>query len=237
MVRPIPPLDFPKRGQRFSVSRASGRGPGEGGQEQICAPLCRQRLFHGGEQIAIFLEGGELRELLFDVVGGMKKKSGVRFGQHGGVVEGIAGGDKEVLQGFQGDDGAALGVFLAQFVARDASFLDHQVIAENGGPFQLAHDGLGEFLKRVGQNDDLCERSQFAQKFQRAGQRAQRGDDFLDVGQLEAVLIEDFDAGAHEFVVIRFIAGGAAQFGDVGFFGDGNPNLRHEDAFQIQHDD
>jgi hypothetical protein len=58
----------------------------------------RQRLFHGVEQVAVFLEGRELRELFFDVVRRMEKKSYMRFGQHGGVVEGITGGDEEVLE-------------------------------------------------------------------------------------------------------------------------------------------
>ena len=54
--------------------------------------------------------------------------------------------------------------------------------------------------------------------------------------KFEAVLIEDFEAAEHQFVVVRLVAGGAAEFGDVGFLGDGNPDFRHENAFQIQND-
>src|SRR5208283_2479636 len=58
----------------------------------------------------------------------------------------------------------------------------------------------------------------------------------LDVGKFEAVLVEDFEAAEHQFVVIWLVAGGAAEFGNVGSFGDGNPDFRHENAFQIQND-
>jgi len=198
--------------------------------------MLKHRRSDGGQEVAVFLDGGKLGELSPDGLGRLKEKTGVRFGQHGGVVEGIAGGDDEIMEAAEGGDGAAFGLRLAQLVAGNPAILDEQMVAENGGPLQLAHEGFGKFLERVGEDDDLGEGAQLAEEIQRAGQGAQGGDDFLNVRQLQSALVEDFDAAAHEFVVIGFVACGAAQIGDVGFFGDGNPDFGDEDALQIQDD-
>ena len=101
----------------------------------------------------------------------------------------------------------------------------------------MAEQGSGELLKRVGKDDDLHERAQFIQKFPAAGQRPQRANDLLDVGQLQAVLVQDGEASAHELVIIRLVARGAAQFRDAGLFGDGNPDFRRQHALHVQGDD
>ena len=102
------------------------------------------------------------------------------------------------------------------------------------GQLKLSHQRLRELLERVGQNDDLHDRAQFIQKFLAAGQRLERADDFLDVRELDAVLVQDADAVAHQLVVIRLVARGAAQFRNPGLLGDGNPDFRRQHAFHVQ---
>lgn len=187
-------------------------------------------------EVGVALEVGELGELGLDGGGSAKEKTGVGFQEHGGVVEGVASGDDEIIQAFQGGDGTALGVGLTHFVAGDSAVRNDEAVAENGGPFQLAHEGLGKFFEGVGEDDDLGEGAELAQEIEGAVQRFQGGNRVLDVGEFEAVLIEDFEAAEHEFVVVGLVAGGAAEFGEMGFFGDGNPDFRHEHAFQVQDD-
>src|ERR1035441_9497129 len=100
-------------------------------------------------------------------------------------------------------------------------FLDSWV-PQKMGLCLLAQEGGGKFFKGVGEDDDLGEGAEPAQEIERAVQRFQGGDGVLDVGQFEAVLVEDLEAAEHEFVVVRLVAGGAAEFGDVGFRGNGN---------------
>src|SRR5437867_998251 len=95
----------------------------------------------------------------------------------------------------------------------------------------------GELLECVGQNDDLREGSKLVEKLLAAGQRAQRGNHGLNVGELQPVPIEQRQAATHKLVVVRLVAGRAAQFGNARLFGDGNPDLRHDHAFEVERDD
>ena len=119
-------------------------------------------------------------------------------------------------------------------VAHDA-ILDHfQSVAQEGGPLQLAQEGLGELLESIREDDDLGERAQFAQERQPAVQRPERADHLLNVGELQTMLVEDLEPSAHELVVVRFLASGAAEFLEAGLLGDGDPDFRHQHPFQIQ---
>ena len=69
-------------------------------------------------------------------------------------------------------------------VIHDAIVLADQPVTQKRRPAELAEQGSGELLERVGQNDDLNERAQFIQEFLAAGQWTQRADDPLDVHQL-----------------------------------------------------
>ena len=127
-----------------------------------------------------------------------------------------------VVQIFQGRDGFLFLVGLAELVAGDVIIGDDEAMAEQRGPAELAHERLRELLEGVGEDDDLHERAEFAEKFRATWQRRECGDDGLDVGELEAVAVEDREPAGHELVVVRFVARGAAEFRDAGFFGDGD---------------
>ena len=71
------------------------------------------------------------------------------------------------------------------------SFSTIEPVAEQRRPVELFQQRLRELLERVGQNDDLHQRAEFIEKFFSARQRLQRADDFLDVRELDAVLVED----------------------------------------------
>ncbi len=118
----------------------------------------------GGEEVAVFFEGFELGELLADAGRGVEEESVVGFKEHGGVVEGVAGGENLINATLEGGDGAALGMFLAEAEAGDAAVNNRQAMAEDVGHSSWRMDGLGEFLKGVGQDDDLGEGAQLAQE-------------------------------------------------------------------------
>ena len=87
-----------------------------------------------------------------------------------------------VIHPFEGGHGFALLFPDAQFVIHDAIVLDNQPVAQKRRLAELAEQGSGELLERIGENDDLHERPEFIQKFPAARQRTQRTDDVLDVG-------------------------------------------------------
>ena len=72
------------------------------------------------------------------------------------------------------------------------------------------------------------------QEFLGARQRPERRNDLLDVGELEAVLVEDLQPAAHELVIVRFVAGRAAQFLDARLLGHRNPNLGSQHSLHVQ---
>ena len=61
-------------------------------------------------------------------------------------------------------------------------------VAEQGGPVQLFHQGLGELLKGVAEDQDLGEAAQLVQKCPRAGQGVDLGNGSLNLPQPQAVL-------------------------------------------------
>ena len=67
-----------------------------------------------------------------------------------------------------------------------------------------------------------------------AFQGLEGGDHFLDVGQFQTVLVENTQALLHQHVVIRDIPSGRFQRFDAGFFREGDPDFRDQNAFQIE---
>ena len=214
-------------------------------RQASCAPWAgraargarRHRLLDQPHQIGVGLDGRELGELLLHTFGRAEQDACVGLAEHGGVVEGVASGDDVVIHPFERGHGFALLLPDAQLVVDDVVVLDDQPVTQEGRPIELAEQGSGELLERVGQDDDLHERTQFVQELLRAGQGPQRADDTLNVRQLQSVLVQDGQAPAHELVVIRLIARGAAQFRDARLLGHGNPDLRRQHAFHVQGDD
>ena len=59
----------------------------------------------------------------------------------------------------------------------------------------------------------------------------------IDRGKLFAyVLPQDGQPEFHQFIIIRLVPGGSAKLGNAGGFGKGDPDFRHQHAFQIQTD-
>src|SRR5579884_1493394 len=195
------------------------------------------RLFDQLHQVVVGLDGFELRELLLNRNGSMKQKPNICLAEHRGVVEGITGGDDVIIEKLQGRNRLLFLVRLAQAIIDDAVVLDFEFVAKERGPIELLHQRLGELLEGVREDDDLRDCAEFVQKFLAAGQGAQRRDDLLDVGQFEAMLVEQVEPALHEDVVVRHVARGKAQLADAGFFCDSNPDFRHQHAFQVQCDD
>ena len=113
------------------------------------------------QQVAVAIEGFELRELFLDGFGGVEEEADVGFAEHGGVVEGITGGDDVVVEILQGGDRFLLLIRLAEAVVDDAAVDDFQLVAEEGGPIELLHEWLGKFLEGVGENDHLGQGAKF----------------------------------------------------------------------------
>ncbi len=90
--------------------------------------------------------------------------------------------------------------------------------------------------KGVGENDKLRPGAEFIDECFGAFERFEGVDDGLDVAEFEIVCRQQIEAIAHQHIVIRLIARGAAQGLDAGFLGNGNPDFRHQNAFQIQGD-
>ena len=97
---------------------------------------------------------------------------------------------------------------------------------------------LGELLEGVRQDHDLGALGAARRGTSTApGQRLEAADHVLDARQREAVLVEQVEPVAHEDVVVGLVAGGAAQRVDAGALGDGDPDLRDEDALEVEGDD
>ncbi|MCY1434516.1 hypothetical protein D9M71_505780 [compost metagenome] len=107
-------------------------------------------------------------------------------------------------------------------------------MAQQGREAELAHQRLGEFVEGVGEDHHLEALAQPVDELDGAFQRLQGGDHFLDVGQLQAMLVEDAQTLLHQHVVIRDIAGSRLERFDTGFFSEGDPDFRNQDPFQVE---
>ncbi len=99
---------------------------------------------------------------------------------------------------------------------------------------ELTHQRLRELVEGVRQNHDLKALTQPVNKLDGTFERLQGGDHFLDIRQLEAMLVQNGQPLLHQHVVIRNITGGCLQFLDAGLLGKGNPDFRDQYALQVK---
>ena len=164
----------------------------------------------------------------------MEQDAAVGLAEHGSVVERIAPGDDVVVHPLERGSGFALLLRDAQLVARDVVVFDDQPVAQERRPVELAEQGRGELLERVGQDHDLNEGTQLVQELPGAGQGPQFSDASLNVRQLQPVLVQQRQAAAHELVVVRLIARGPAQLRNARLFGHGDPDFGRQNALHVQ---
>lgn len=79
----------------------------------------------GGQQVAVVLEGGQVRVVLLDLVGTAEEKAGLAVEDHLQIVIAVAAGDGVVADRLKGLDGGELGVFTAHKVAGDVALAVH----------------------------------------------------------------------------------------------------------------
>ncbi|MNP26262.1 hypothetical protein D3C76_1191070 [compost metagenome] len=107
-------------------------------------------------------------------------------------------------------------------------------MAEQGREAQLAHQRLGELIEGVRQDHHLEALAQPVDELDGAIERLERGDHFLNVGELQAVLVENSQALLHQHVVVGNVPGSGPEGFDPGFFGEGDPDFRNQHTFKIQ---
>jgi len=100
------------------------------------------------------------------------------------------------------------------------------------GPAELFQQRPREFDEGVRPHDYLRVAAQPLEKVERAIEHLHGADHGLDVRQPESVLVEDGKAPAHQVVVV--VARRAAQRRDARALGDVDPDLGHEDAFEVE---
>ena len=170
-----------------------------------------------------------------DGVGGFEEESRLAGLDHTQVVEAVPGGDGVIADGLKAPHRGQLGLGAAHPEAGDLAAVRHlQGIAEDGGPAQLLHQGLGELLKGVAEDDDLGVLPQGVQKLLGPGERVDPGDGRLDLPDPKAVLLQNVQTPAHQLVIIGLIPGGPLQLGDAAGLGEGDPDLRDQNALHIQ---
>ncbi len=101
-------------------------------------------------------------------------------------------------------------------------------MAEQGGVAELRHQGSRELAESIRQNHQASLRSDPFDEFFGAGQWIEGADDFLDVGQLEALLVENVQAVAHQRIIAGLITRGALEGVDSSFLREGDPDFRDE---------
>ncbi len=102
------------------------------------------------------------------------------------------------------------------------------------GQRELAEQRLRELHEGVRQDDDLGPAAEPGEEVERAVQRLHGADHGLDVGQAEVMLVENREAAAHELVVVGLVTRRAPQRRDAGALGDVDPDLRDEDALEVE---
>src|SRR5438477_6839013 len=98
------------------------------------------RLLNEPQQIQIGLNRFELRELTPHDFWRAEEESDMGLYQHGGVVILVAGSNDVVVQIPERGDGSFLLIADAQPIVDDAVVDDLELVAEQGGPFQLPEE-------------------------------------------------------------------------------------------------
>ena len=173
--------------------------------------------------------------VLLDLVGALEEKARLAGLDHAQVVVAVSGGNGVIAHGLQGLHRGELGLLTAHLKAGDLPVGGHlQAVAEDGGPAQLAHQGLGKLLKGVAEDDHLGHGAQLIQKLLGPGQGVDLGDGGLDLLETQPVLLQDTKAPAHQLVVVGLIPGGALELGNAALLGKGDPDLGDQNALHIQ---
>ncbi len=115
-----------------------------------------------------------------------------------------------------------------------AAIVDLQLVAKQRRKPQLPHERQGKLIKRIGEDHHLAPLSEPGQKILRAVQRPHAGDHLLNVCDRELVVCENGQPALHQRVVIRHFPRRDFQFFDAGLDRNIDPNLRHQDAFQVK---
>ena len=137
----------------------------------------------------------------------------------------------------EGLNGLALLVRLAQSIVDDVVVGNNQLMAEDGRPIELPHEGLSKFFEGVAENDHLGMGSKVCKKVVGPRKGSETGNDVLNQRHCETVFFEKPKAVSHQNVVIRFIAGRAQQPVNAGLLSNGNPDLRDQHSFEVERDD
>ena len=107
------------------------------------------------QKFCVGLCGFELRELCHDGIRSAEETALVGLLEHARVVEGIARGKHFEVEFLQMLYDLRLLVAHAQVITLDHVVFDHEIVAENCRESEILHDGVGEFLERVRENDHL----------------------------------------------------------------------------------
>jgi len=165
----------------------------------------------------------------------MEQDASMGLAEHGGVVVGIARGNDAVVEALQRNDRLTLGVLLTQLIVHDAiGFVSDQAVTKQRREPQLAHQRLRELVEGVGQDHHLEALAQPVDELRCAFQWLQRRNHLLDVGELQAVLIEDAQALLHQHVVVGNVPRGRPERFDSGGLGKGDPDFRNQHTFQVE---
>jgi hypothetical protein len=107
----------------------------------------------------------ELRERFDHDLRRAKEDAGVGFGEHRGVVVGVTRGDDPEVELFEALHRFPFLVLHPQPVAGDRAVgSDDEVVAKEGGPTELSHQGARQLLEGIGKDDHLVAFAQTIQK-------------------------------------------------------------------------
>jgi len=188
------------------------------------------------QKFGISLGGFELRELRHDGIRRAEEAALVGLLEHACVIEGVARGKHLEVEFLQVFHDFRLLVAHAQVVTLDHVVFDHEIVTENRREAEILHDGVGEFLERVREDNHLGFVAEFVHKIASAVEQAEVRNHVLDVRKLDVFAFENLDAPFHEHVVVGNVASGEAEVFDACLFGDGNPDFWSKNAFQVKSD-
>lgn len=170
-----------------------------------------------------------------DLLGGAEQQADLGLLEHTDVVVGITRGDDFVVQRLECLHGMAFRIRLPESITGEAAVVgDLQAMAQDDGIAQLGGQGARKLVVGIGQNHDLEPASEPGEKPGRAGQRRECAGRRLDVLETEIVLGEDLQPVRHQLVVVGNVTRGEPECVDAGPFSEADPDLGHENTFEIE---
>ena len=188
------------------------------------------------QKFCVGLCGFELRELCHDGIWGAEETALVGLLEHARIVEGIARGEHLKVEFLQVLYDLRLLVAHAQVITLDHVVFNHEIVAENCRESEIFHDGVGEFLECIREDDYLSFVAERVHKVAGAVEETEICNNVLDVRELDVFAFENLDAALHEHIVVGNVASGEAEVLDARLFGDGNPDFWCKNAFQVKSD-